>query len=497
MRHILVALFVSLLFVTPALALEAGSPDADELERLVQSRLDGSFDKGLLRVVDVERVRSFTQHVAGDDRERMMVFFEVELKFTRSYDLSDWDALSAGSLVWMLGTTPDGIRGIDADGNRRGDVLQVAATMPFAREGEEWVPTGADTRASKEPSAEEPMVEEAQGVGQLERIADLMERSGQPGMESEAQQLSRDLDHVIAMSESRAAHAKGLLRLATGSETGEYHALGNGLAEQLNGESETFHVVPTGGSAANCAMVSQGQAEVALSQNDIAYMAYQGSGLFLGEMKMTNLRAVCSVFPEAIQIVTLADSDIGSVADLAGREVDLGPDASGTRFNAAQLLESVGVQMGDLGRVQGKSVGDALDDLVAGTVDAVFVTGVYPFFEISAHAARTPLKLVALTEEQVGQLWQEAAFMLPITIPAHTYQGQEEAVRTAGVTALLLTHDQMPDETVQQLLDGMLNHGEALSQHSVQAYFISAATADRGLSIPLHPAAKAYLAGTN
>jgi TRAP transporter TAXI family solute receptor len=495
MRRALVALFAALLFVTPAFALEAGSPDANELERLVQARLDSAFDKGLLRVVDVQQVRSFTQHVAGDDRERMMVFFEVELKFTRSYDLSDWGALSAGSLVWMLGTTPDGIRGINADGNRRGDVLEVAATMPFAREGEDWTPIGADARASKEPPADETVVDEPQAPGQLERIAELIERSGQPGMESEAQQLSRDLDHTIAMSESRAAHSQGLLRLATGSESGEYHALGNGLVEQLNAEAETFHVVPTGGSAANCSMVSQGQAEAALTQNDIAYMAYQGSGLFLGEMKMTNLRAVCSVFPEAIQIVTLADSDIGSVGDLAGRAVDLGPDASGTRFNAAQLLESAGVQMGDLGRVQGKVVGDALDDLVAGTVDAVFVTGVYPFFEISAHAARTPLKLVALTEEQVGQLWQEAAFMLPITIPAHTYAGQEEAVRTAGVTALLVTHDQMPDEAVAQLLDGLLSNGAALSQHSVQAYFISTATADRGISIPLHPAAKKYLEG--
>ena len=495
MRRALVVLFVSLLFVLPALALEAGSPDAAELRGLVQSRLDSDFSKGLLRVVNVEQVRSFTQHVAGDDRERMMVFFEVELKFTRSYDLSDWDALSAGSLVWMLGTTPDGIQGISADGNRRGDLLQVAATMSFARQGEGWTPVGADARASNEPAAEEPVVQEPQGPRQLERVADLIERSRQPGMESEAQQLSRDLDHVIAMSESRAAHGQGLLRLATGSETGEYHALGSGLVEQLNAGTETFHVVPTGGSAANCSMVSQGQAEAALTQNDIAYMAYQGSGLFLGEMKMTNLRAVCSVFPEAIQIVTLADSDITTVADLAGRAVDLGPDASGTRFNAAQLLESVGVQMGDLGRVQGKVVGDALDDLAAGDVDAVFVTGVYPFFEISAHAARTPLKLVALTEEQVGQLWQEAAFMLPITIPAHTYPGQEEAVRTAGVTALLVTHEQMPDEAVDQLLDGLLSNGAALSQHSVQAYFISAATADRGISIPLHPAAKKYLEG--
>jgi len=489
-------LLALLLFATPALALEAGSPDAAELERILQARLDMNFDKGLLRVVDVDRVRSFTQHVSGDPRERMLVHFELELKFTRSYNLSDWDAPAVGSLVWILGTTPGGIHGVEPGGNRRGDVLEIAATMPFARDGETWTPIGADTRASVEPPPEAPVEEAPYREVQLKRLNALLDRTGEPGQEAEAQALRRDLDRIIAMSESRIAHDQGLLRLATGSETGEYHALGEGLVQQLNAEFEAFHLVPTGGSAANCAMVAQGQAEAALTQNDIAYMAYQGSGVFLGEMKMTNLRAVCSVFPEAIQIVTLADSDVGAVADLAGRAVDLGPSESGTRFNAAQLLESAGVQVGDLSLVQGKVVGDALDDLVAGRVDAVFVTGVYPFFEIAAHAARTPLKLVPLTEEEEGQLWQEAAFMMPITIPAHTYPGQTEPVRTAGVTALLVTDEQMPDEAVEQILDALLHQGEALSQHSVQAYFISAATADRGLSIPLHPAARRFLDGT-
>ena len=496
MLRAFVTVLTLMLSTTPALALEAGSPDAGEIENILQARLDMNFDKGLLRVVDVDRVRSFTQHVSGDPRERLMAHFEVELKFTRSHDLSDWDAPAVGSLVWILGATPGGIHGINPGGNRRGDVLEIAATMPFARDGDTWTPIGADTRATQEPPSAEPLAEVPPRERQMQRLTALLERTAEPGQEIEAQLLHRDLDRAIAMSESRFAYDKGLLRLATGAETGEYHALGRGLVKQLNAESESFHLVPTGGSAANCAMVAQGQAEAALTQNDIAYMAYQGSGVFLGEMKMTNLRAVCSVFPEAIQIVTLADSEIGAVADLTGRAVDLGPSESGTRFNAAQLLESSGVQMGDLSHVQGKVVGDALDDLVAGRVDAVFVTGVYPFFEIAAHAARTPLKLIPLTEEQVGQLWQEAAFMMPITIPAHTYPGQTEPVRTAGVTALLVTDEQMPDEAVEQLLDALLTQGEALSQHSVQAYFISAATADRGLSIPLHPAARRYLDGS-
>ena len=210
---------------------------------------------------------------------------------------------------------------------------------------------------------------------------------------------------------------------------------------------------------------------------------------------MESLRALCAVYPEAIQLVVRASSEIDSVTDLEGRRVDLGPKASGTRVNAEQVMDSAGIAPDAIAHVQGKQVGEALDDLVEGEVDAVFVTGVYPFPEIAAHAAITPMRVVSLDKALVAQLWQDAPFMIPITIPAQTYPGQRDAVATAGVTALLIAREDLPDEDVTQLLDALLGQGDTLARHSAQAYFISRATADRGISIPLHPAAKAYLKG--
>lgn len=53
-------------------------------------------------------------------------------------------------------------------------------------------------------------------------------------------------------------------------------------------------------------------------------------------------------------------------------------------------------------------------------------------------------------------------------------------------------------EVLQERLDrdfdeGLLEHGDELAQRTLGAYFISRETADRGVSIPIHPAAKAYL----
>jgi len=394
----------------------------------------------------------------------------------------------------LLGARPDGIHGVAPEGNRKGDVLQVSGSVVFGLEEGTWVPVPNSARIPARP-------EELQQVAsyrslQLGRLAELGAMIDAAEDDTEAQHLQRSLDRLLADVESRVALQKGLLRLATGVYTGEYSALGEGLAELINADEPQITTIRTRGSSANCKMIRDDLADAAFVQNAIAYMARRGVGQFEDEPSMEQLRALCAVYPEAIQLVVSADSGIDSVADLAGRRVDLGPKASGTRVNAEQVMDSAGMDPGTIAHVQGKQVGEALDDLVVGEVDAVFVTGVYPFPEIAAHAARSPLRLVPLDKALVGQLWQDAPFMIPITIPAGTYPGQRKAVTTAGVTALLIAREDLPGADVQQLLDALLGQGDALARHSTQAYFISRDTADRGISIPLHPAAKAYLKET-
>jgi TRAP transporter TAXI family solute receptor len=478
-----------------ATALEVGAPDPADLRQELQQRLDADFSGGLMRVVTVDRVRSYTQHVSGDKRERMLVYFDAELKFLRTHQLSEWDGLNVGSLLWVLGAQPGGIQGVNPAGNKRGDRLAVACTVSYAEQDGAWVPVshaGATQAATPEPvEQDEPVVPAREA--QLQRLAWLADELERSEDDTAIQHLQCRIDQVIADGEAMLAKEKGLMALATGLPGGEYHALGQGIRDAMNADTPRVVALCTAGSAANLEMVADGRAEAALAQNDLAYMAHHGQGLFEGQAPMAELRALCSVFPEAIQIVTREDAGIAGVADLRGRAVDLGPLDSGTRVNAEQLLAAAGVAEADLGDVQGRSAADALADLVAGEVDAVFVTGVYPYTEISAHAARAALALVPLTEAEVNQMWQDAPFMLPITIPAHTYPGQGEAVRTAGVTALLVAREDLPDDQVGELLHGLFGHGELLARHTAQAWLISRASADRGLSIPVHPAARKHL----
>jgi TRAP transporter TAXI family solute receptor len=442
----------------------------------------------------VELKGTAAQQVEGNSGQRLLVYYKAELRFSRDHKLAGWESLNVGSLLWVLGAEPSWIRGVQSDGNRRGDVLKVAGVVTFVGEGRDIQLVANEGRIPSEPEAAIPEPDPP-AEQQLARLAELQESLIDGDNDEVARRLQAGIERALADAEAQLAGEQGLIRLATGVTSGEYHALGAGLAEQMNAETATVHVRPSAGSSDNLSLVVDGAVEAAFAQNDVAYAALRGEGLYTDREPMSSLRALCSIYPEAMQLVTRQDSGILSVDDLAGRAVDVGPEESGIRINAEQVLTAAGLTRDQLGRVQGKPVNAALDDLVDGTVDAVFVTGVYPFHEIAIHSARSPLTLVALSEDEVGTLWQNAPFMLPLTIPARTYPGQKDAVRTVGVTALLVVREDLSDDVVTALMDALLAHGEALFPHSALAYFISTETADRGLSIPLHPAARAYLEG--
>ena len=470
----------------------AGEPGANDVRQALQERLDDSFEDRLFRVKRTASLET-KHHREGDDREWRLVRYRAELRFLRAQRLAGWETLNVGTLVQLLGSTPRGVRGINALGNERGDVLTVEGTLAFALEDRRWLPMASEARITdpEPPPADDLPFDEQlqQRLAEIGLAFDEAEGHGRDAL------LGADLDQLVADVECRLADQEGLIRLATAAATTEYHALGLGLADQLNESTEQLHLRSTTGSVANVELLHDDVVDAAFAQNDIVHLAYNGLSLFQGKLPMTELRALCALFPEVVHVVTLERGGIESLADLRGAAVDIGPDDSGSRFNAAQVLAVAGLTLADLEQVQGKPPAEALDDLIAGRIHALIMTGVYPYAEIASHVYSVPLKLVSMSPEQVEEVSREAPFLMPMTIPANTYIHQPNPVRTIGVSALLVARDDMPDEMVETLLGALMTRGDALSQHSVQAYYISADTADRGLSVPLHPAAYRYIMG--
>ena len=162
-----------------------------------------------------------------------------------------------------------------------------------------------------------------------------------------------------------------------------------------------------------------------------------GTELFAGQPPLKRIRALCTLYPEAVQLVTLASSAISSIADLKGKRVDIGVAGSGARINARQLIEAAELGLGDFASVQGKVPAEAAADLAAGQIDGYFITSAYPAPAIAKLAAQKPVRLVSLDEAVTQSLAERHSFFIPIRIPASTYPGMDAPCDTVAVTAML------------------------------------------------------------
>lgn len=279
--------------------------------------------------------------------------------------------------------------------------------------------------------------------------------------------------------------------LTTGGATGVYYAIGNGIANAVRNTTAAgftiTDVATSQGSVQNMQRLRNDDHQLALTQNDVLFEAYNGEGRFAGDA-VTNLRAVASLYSEMIQIVTLRDANIMSVDDLAGKNVVIGAAGSGAAINAGDIINASGVDMEE----QFLDLATGLERLKDGSVDAVFWTGGIPTGAITSLGTTHPVRIVPISEEMKADLLAEKPFYANATLPANTYPGQSEAVETVAVRAVLVARDDVPADDIAKLLE-IIFDGTTVQNSHAQGQNIKTADAFLGVTgVPWHDGARYY-----
>ena len=251
------------------------------------------------------------------------------------------------------------------------------------------------------------------------------------------------------------------LSIATGGTGGVYYPIGGGFAEMINnhidGAQATAEV--TGASVENMGLIMRGDADLALVLADTAYQAYTGTGDFEGR-QIENTRALASVYPNAVQLVTLTESDIHSIADLAGKRVSVGAPGSGTELNARALLEANGVHSDFTPRrLNFNETADAIRD---GDIDAGFWSVGPPTSSILNLAATRDIRLIGLSDEEIANAQEVEAVFAPYELAAGMYDGMDEAVQTIGIPNVLVVNADMDEELAYQLTQLLFENTDEL-----------------------------------
>ena len=291
--------------------------------------------------------------------------------------------------------------------------------------------------------------------------------------------------------------AKQSLTLGTGGTTGTYYAVGGVMSTVLGDKLSlsSLTVTSTGASKANIQLIADGEADLAIVQNDVMYYANTGTDLFEAEGKYDSFSAVCGMYDETVQLIT-TNANIKSVEDLKGKTVCVGDAGSGTEFNAKQVLDVYGLSFDDI-KVVNASFGDSTDSLKDGKIDAAFIVAGAPTTAVVDLSTNSDVYIINIDDEHSSKLMEDYPFYTKTTIPAGTYDGQEEDAQTVSVRATLIASNELSEDVVYELVKAMFDNKDELVAGHEKFNNLKLEEATAGISVPFHPGAVKYFQERN
>ena len=279
--------------------------------------------------------------------------------------------------------------------------------------------------------------------------------------------------------------------LATGGTSGTYYGFSGVIAQRLNEtlkDKMKINVVSTGASKVNVQMIDDGDADIAIVQNDVMSYAYNATDMFSGSQPITSFSAIASCYPESVQIV--ANKAITSIEELKGKKVSVGDAGSGTEFNAKQILEAYGMDINSDIIKSNQSFADSCDALKNGTIDAAFVTAGHPTVAVTELSSNFNFNILPVDQEHTNQLISKYGFYAPVTIEKNSYSVLTSNVNTVAVMATYIASNDLDEETVYEFTKGLFE--EKANFNHQKAALLNIETGVSGIAIPFHSGAVKY-----
>lgn len=295
---------------------------------------------------------------------------------------------------------------------------------------------------------------------------------------------------VVTCFAGCAAPQTGKYVLATGGTSGTYYPFGGAIAQVINAHADNTNITATstGASIENIRLISSGEADLAIVQNDVLDYAVSGTELFTE--KTSGLAAIATLYPEIIQIVVGKDSDIKSVADLKGKKVSVGDVGSGVEANAKQILELYGMTFDDI-KAQHLSFKESASTFQDGQIDAFFVTAGIPNTAIVELSLTKPVKLLGFEADKMTEIIAKHPFYTSFEIPADVYK-TDAPTNTIAIKATLIASDKLSEDSVYQMTKALFENLPELGEAHAKGKEVSLEAAISGISTTIHPGAMKY-----
>ncbi|KJS83212.1 MAG: hypothetical protein JM58_13200 [Peptococcaceae bacterium BICA1-8] len=293
--------------------------------------------------------------------------------------------------------------------------------------------------------------------------------------------------------ETKSGITEEFISIGTSSSGGLFNSLGVAVGqlwtEKITGVK--FSAQVTGGSGENSINIGAKKLDLAIVSGATAYEAVTGIEKFEGK-KISNMKAIASLYPAVIQIPVLKDSGINNILDIKGKKVNIGQAGSGSEATSISFLTSFGVKLEDFNpqRLSHSNASDAvIDEKMEGYIN---IGGLGQGHQMKAMSTGK-FKIISLEPADLREKFlADFPYYFPFTIKAGVYSDQDYEVKTVASSTLLVAREDLSEELVYQITKNLFENVKELAKTQSIANEITLESALNGIKIPLHPGAERY-----
>jgi len=282
------------------------------------------------------------------------------------------------------------------------------------------------------------------------------------------------------------------LIFSAGQEGGIYKPLAESIAKIVKASHPkiTIEVIESHGSIENIQRLMNGDADLALVQNDIPGYA--------------SIYSIAPLYWEVLHFLVNRDSDIYKFRDIVNRTVSVGIENSGTERLVKNLLKHYGLSYDDINPIY-LGISDAGVKLINGEIDVMFIVAGQKPSVCQEIVGSGKVRFVGFgNPEMIGNetegFYLDYPYVTTYVIPVYSYPtlnrvhpGEPETpIATFALQSILTCHKDLPENIVFKILKTIFDNRIALIREHVSASQITENFDKSSLQFPLHPGAKTY-----
>ena len=289
------------------------------------------------------------------------------------------------------------------------------------------------------------------------------------------------------------------LRFASHSLGSSYYLMGAAIAEMLKKRlppGSTVDVLPYASSLGNTKLVANKEAELGLGADTPNRWAWEGKEAF--PKKLDNVRSLLGGMDTYwLAVMVRSKLNINSLDEVREKKMPLRimvlPPGSLAEFGSRRLLEAYGISAKDLTSWGGSIANNTFEVIASmmqdGRADCFIhlITPGHP--TVMEMAVTTGIKFLSLNDEVINRM--KASGWYPNVMPAGTFKGQYNDVKTVGITTGIITTKDFSDDLAYLVTKTVCENKDELVKvyDACKVFDPKTAWTDEKNGIPIHPAA--------